>query len=138
MANKSRDILGNLVKNFINSLKPRQFRGNLMGTDYKGNQYYEIPKSDTNRRNARWFVPKDGNEDKFDSGLPAEWESWLRYRRKTPPTEEEVMKNLELMKSKESKAAEIERKFKGTSAPPGQPLTFPRYPEYEQRPGEKS
>ncbi|CAH1390941.1 unnamed protein product [Nezara viridula] len=116
----------------------RQFRGNLIGTDYKGNQYYEIPKSQTNRRNARWFVPKDGNEDKFDAGLPSEWESWLRYRRKTPPTDEEIKQNLELMKTKQEKAAEIESKFKETSTPPGQSLTFPKYKDYEQQPGEKS
>ena len=28
----------------------------------------------------------------FDSDLPAEWESWLRFRRTNPPSDDEVMK----------------------------------------------
>ena len=28
----------------------------------------------------------------FDSNLPAEWESWLRFRRTEPPTDDEVLK----------------------------------------------
>ena len=138
MAREGRSIYRMIWNNFINSLKPRQFRGNLIGSDYLGNKYYEIPQSDSNRRTARWFVPKDGDEDKFDHALPAEWEAWLRQRRKIPPTEEEVMKNFELMKIKKSRGDTIEQKFKEHSIPPGQTHSFPKLEGYEHYPGKKS
>ena len=28
----------------------------------------------------------------FDNDLPSEWESWLRFRRDDPPTDQEVLK----------------------------------------------
>ncbi|KOB66148.1 Mimitin, mitochondrial [Operophtera brumata] len=43
MAGESRYVWRIVFKNFINSFRPRQIRGNDMGKDYIGNQYYEIP-----------------------------------------------------------------------------------------------
>ena len=48
----------------------------------------------------RWYTSLETGRDDivakdtwagFDSDLPSEWESWLRFRRDRPPTEEEVM-----------------------------------------------
>lgn len=138
---KERDLLKILFTNIFNSLKPRQFRGNLKGADYMGNKYYEIPKSDGRRRTERWFTPV--NKEDFEQEIPAEWESWLRFRRSDPPTEEEVLSNYNLMLSKKQKAAELEAKYRVES---GQPVlenpkkgkeSFPVYKDYEIQPGKK-
>lgn len=139
---KERDILKILFTNIINSLKPRQFRGNLIGSDYMGNKYYEIPKaSGGGIRTQRWFEPKQGSD--FEQELPAEWESWLRYRRRQPPTEEEVLTNYNLMMAKKEKAAELEAKYSVEDKVPvlENPKkgieSFPAYKEYEIKPGKK-
>lgn len=56
--------------------------GNLMGEDYFGNKYFEIPANPNigKRRPERWFEPS-GDRDAFDRELTAEWEAWLRHRR---------------------------------------------------------
>lgn len=74
----SRSVLKMLFTNFFNSLKPRQFRGNYVGTDYFGNKYYEIPVNASSARSkpSRWFEPPEA--DNFQQEMPAEWESWLR------------------------------------------------------------
>ena len=49
---------------------------------------------------SRWYsAAETGNRDGtakdvwagFDSDLPSEWESWLRFRRDNPPTDNEVI-----------------------------------------------
>lgn len=63
-------------------MKPRQIRGNLIGEDYFGNKYFEIPADPRigKRRAERWFEPA-GDREEFERELTAEWESWLRGRR---------------------------------------------------------
>lgn len=129
----TRSIVGMIFRNFINSLKPRRWRGELRGVDYNGTKYFEIPlDSSTNRRRpARWFEPATGGDENFDQQLPAEWESWLRNRRREPPTEEEVLKNLEIMKMKKKNALIVEAKA-GKPTPMEKGMeTFPKRPEYE-------
>lgn len=77
-----RSVFQFIWKNFLNSIKPRQFRGNLIGEDYFGNKYYEIPADPRigKRRAERWFEP-NGDQEDFERELTAEWESWLRGRR---------------------------------------------------------
>lgn len=77
----TRRIVRIIIENFINSLRPRQFKGNLIGEDYFGNKYYEIPPNPSigKRKASRWFEPKD--KDSFDQEITAEWEAWLRGRR---------------------------------------------------------
>lgn len=131
----SRGIIRMILKNFINSLKPRQFRSTLIGSDYFGTKYYEIPADPSvgKRKASRWFEPKD--KEDFSQEMPAEWESWLRGRRSQPPTEEEVMKNLAIMEMKKKNAIEIEKKA-GSPTPMEKGYeTFPKYPEYERIPG---
>lgn len=40
---KERDIIKILWQTFVSSLRPRQFKGNLIGKDNFGNKYFEIP-----------------------------------------------------------------------------------------------
>lgn len=82
MAKPPRSIFKFIVKNFINSITPRQIRGNFVGEDLFGNKYYEIPPNPQigKRKAERWFEPLD-DKDAFDREKSAEWESWLRGRR---------------------------------------------------------
>ncbi|XP_053689758.1 NADH dehydrogenase [ubiquinone] 1 alpha subcomplex assembly factor 2 [Sabethes cyaneus] len=137
----SRGVIKMIFTNFINSLKPRQYKGNFVGEDYFGNKYYEIPANASlgQRRNQRWFEPT--TKETYDQEITAEWEAWLRGRRKLPPTPEELAQNLAIMKMKERNAAELDQKY-------GKPKdvqelekgrtgmgSFPEYEEYEVMPG---
>lgn len=70
-----------LFQTFIKSFTPRQINGKLMGEDYHGNKYYEIPADETKnkRKTSRWFEPPE--KENHEQELTAEWESWLRGRR---------------------------------------------------------
>ncbi|KAF2893574.1 hypothetical protein ILUMI_12603 [Ignelater luminosus] len=130
-----RSIIGMIFRNFINSFKPRQIYGNLKGTDYFGNKYYEIPADPSRgkRRPSRWFVP--ATKDDFEQEMPAEWEAWLRGRRTEPPAEEEVARNLAIMQMKKQNAIEVEKKAGKMTPMPKGIETFPKRPEYEIMPG---
>lgn len=39
----SKGVWSKVFTNFVNSLRPRQVKGNLMGEDYMFNKYFEIP-----------------------------------------------------------------------------------------------
>lgn len=133
----ARSLWGAVLRHFLNSLKPRQIRGNLKGADYLGNKYYEIPvnSSSTRTRPSRWFEPPQG--DDFEHEKPAEWESWLRGRRKEPPTEQEIAQNLAIMQMKKKNAIAVEAKA-GKSTPMKKGVeTFPVRPEYERVPGKR-
>lgn len=136
MAQPTRSIWGTVLKNFINSFKPRQFQGTLVGTDYFGNKYYEIKaNASVGKRRERWFEPP--LKEDFMQEMPAEWESWLRGRRKEVPKEEEIMRSLAIMQIKKKNAIEIDKKggqitpmLKGVE-------TFPKRPDFETVPGKK-
>lgn len=53
----------------------------VLGKDYIGNQYYEIPADPSvgKRKASRWYDPP--KELDFEDQIPAEWEAWLRMRR---------------------------------------------------------
>ncbi|XP_055597457.1 NADH dehydrogenase [ubiquinone] 1 alpha subcomplex assembly factor 2 [Uranotaenia lowii] len=137
----SRSLMKILFSNFLNSLKPRQMKGNFVGEDYFGNKYYEIPANPSlgQRRDQRWFEPTE--KEAYNQEVTAEWEAWLRGRRKTPPTKEELMRNLAIMKMKAQNAAALEAKFakpKDAAELPKNPTgmgSFPQYDEYEMMPG---
>nr|XP_018909936.1 PREDICTED: mimitin, mitochondrial [Bemisia tabaci] len=131
-----RRIWYNVWKSFIDSLMPRRFTGDHVGTDSFGNKYYEIPKTSTNRqRPQRYFVT--AKKEDFEAPMPAEWESWLRNRRKFPPTPEEIAENVRIMEQKKKGAAEIAEKFKLSAPNPEKdPLSFPTYgDQYDINPG---
>jgi NADH dehydrogenase [ubiquinone] 1 alpha subcomplex assembly factor 2 len=140
---QGRSILAMIFRNFIQSLRPRKIRGDLVGTDYFGNKYYEIPANPQigKRKSSRWFEPKV--KDDFEQEIPAEWEAWLRGRRNAPPEEEEVLRNLAIMKQKKENAkanalteasgseqSMLENEVKGMES-------FPKYSEYEIMPGKR-
>ncbi|XP_052861440.1 NADH dehydrogenase [ubiquinone] 1 alpha subcomplex assembly factor 2 [Anopheles cruzii] len=137
----TRNILRIVLDNFLKSFKPRQMKGNLVGEDYFGNKYYEIPPDPSvgRRKASRWFEPTA--KEAYDQEITAEWEAWLRGRRREPPTQEELLKNLAIMKMKERNAAELEAKYskaKDTQALEQQKTgmgSFPQYDEYEVMPG---
>lgn len=147
MAKKAeRGIFVMIVKNFIKSFMPRTFTGELKGTDRFGNKYFEISAGGNRSKRSRYFEPI-GKEDGFDTERPAEWDSWLRGRRSQPPTDDEILKNYQMMLDKKKKALEIEQKFKDLKKDQLQLLApedtgketskFPEYPEYEHVPGNK-
>ncbi|XP_045491465.1 NADH dehydrogenase [ubiquinone] 1 alpha subcomplex assembly factor 2 [Colias croceus] len=124
-----------VFRNFINSFKPRQVRGNKIGKDYIGNEYFEIPADPSRgkRNPARWYDPPKGLD--FQDPIPAEWEAWLRMRRKEPPTEEEIARNVAIAQMKKVNAAKIEqnRLAEGGSLPaPADkgPESYPKYKDY--------
>uniref|UniRef100_A0A1Q3FLC0 Putative mimitin mitochondrial n=2 Tax=Culex tarsalis TaxID=7177 RepID=A0A1Q3FLC0_CULTA len=137
----TRSLMKILFQTFMNSLKPRQLKGNLVGEDYFGNKYFEIPANPSlgQTRNQRWFEPTE--KEAYNQEVTAEWEAWLRGRRKEPPTEEELLRNLAIMRMKEKNAAELEAKHakpkdlteleKNTTGMG----SFPQYDDYEVMPG---
>lgn len=132
-----RGLIRIILRNFINSFKPRQIRGIPVGSDYFGNKYYEIPPNPSigKSRASRWFEPPE--KDDFMQEMPAEWEAWLRGRRKDPPSEHEVMKNLAIMQIKKKNAAEIDKNA-GQITPMEKGFeSFPKRSEYEIVPGKK-
>ncbi|KAL1122858.1 hypothetical protein AAG570_003184 [Ranatra chinensis] len=139
-----RNVWATVWKNFVNSLRPRKMKGNLMGLDHNGTKYFEIPANpqEGKRHPSRWFVPV-GGEGSFDAELPAEWEAWLRGRRSHPPTAQEVEENMRMMGRKRENAAAIETAFAQMSDK-NQTLaekkgieSFPKYDSFELHPGEK-
>nr|XP_021193558.2 NADH dehydrogenase [ubiquinone] 1 alpha subcomplex assembly factor 2 [Helicoverpa armigera] len=136
MSGPTRNVWAIVARNFINSFKPRQIRGNLMGKDYIGNDYFEIPADPSigKRKPTRWYSPPKGQD--FQDPIPAEWESWLRGRRLEPPTEEEILKNLAIAQMKKENAAKIEvkRLAEGGSLPSIPEKghnSYPTYPDFQ-------
>lgn len=145
MAQEGRSILGFIFRNFINSLRPRRISGDYVGKDYYGNKYYEIPPNPKigKRKATRWFVPQTTDKYDFVHEVSPEWETWLRGRRKEPPTEEELIKNLEMIKQKQENAREIESNYSAHRSTKQDVVnkeikgmeSFPKYDEYEIVPG---
>ncbi|KAL9704363.1 hypothetical protein quinque_007881 [Culex quinquefasciatus] len=117
----TRSLMRILFQTFMNSLKPRQLKGNLVGEDYFGNKYYEIPANSAlgQTRNQRWFEPTE----------------------KEAYNQEELLRNLAIMKLKEKNAAELEAKHakpKDLTELEKNPTgmgSFPQYEDYEVMPG---
>ncbi|XP_063988481.1 NADH dehydrogenase [ubiquinone] 1 alpha subcomplex assembly factor 2 [Diachasmimorpha longicaudata] len=131
---EERRLFLQVLRNFIASFKPRLSRRKLVGKDYNGTKYYEDPEAKGTK--GRSFIPREA--ENFEQELPAEWEAWLRYRRRQPPSEEEVNKNYELMLLKKKNAAALEKLYaeeKGISLETPKEKTgfesFPTYDEYK-------
>uniref|UniRef100_A0A1L8E161 Putative mimitin mitochondrial n=1 Tax=Nyssomyia neivai TaxID=330878 RepID=A0A1L8E161_9DIPT len=108
---KERDIVKIIFQNFLNSLRPRKFKGDLIGEDTFGNKFYEISANQGRAKRARYFEPP-GKEDGFDHEMSAEWEAWLRGRRQEAPTPEELLQNLAIAEMKKHNAAQLEAAHK--------------------------
>ncbi|XP_015432495.1 PREDICTED: mimitin, mitochondrial [Dufourea novaeangliae] len=138
MSGKERGVMKLIWKHFVASLKPNFNRPKLIGTDYFGTKYYEVQVTSTSVRKkpSRYFTPV--NEDDHEQEIPAEWESWLRYRRTEPPTIEEIETNYQIAKLKKENAAKIAAKFANSKSETPQLLnakkgqqSFPTYEEYK-------
>lgn len=86
-----------------------------VGTDHVGNTYYHIPeqKTWTGRlvRARRMVVAANVTEYEYVEGsIPMEWDSWIRGRRKEPPSVEELLKNQSYRDNIKIKAREVEEK----------------------------
>eukprot|EP00761_Pharyngomonas_kirbyi_P013185 gb/GECH01013212.1/.p1 GENE.gb/GECH01013212.1/~~gb/GECH01013212.1/.p1 ORF type:complete len:156 (+),score=35.28 gb/GECH01013212.1/:1-468(+) len=96
----------------INFIRSRVTGKNKVGRDLKGNKYYTRETATgekrivTYRRGAPELV--SGVPDPND--LPVEWQSWLSYRRATPPTIEEQEQLRDLRKEIQRRAKEWEEK----------------------------
>lgn len=132
MAKKERDIFKIIWKHFVASITPRA-KPKLMGEDYYGTRYFETPLHPGSRHNrpSRYFEPV--TKDNFEAEIPAEWEAWLRHRRKEAPTQEELEKNYQQMMTTKKNAEMIEEKYgsKKKLQPTGMG-DFPRYDDYEK------
>lgn len=137
MSGKERGVLRLVWKHFIASITPNLKRPNLMGEDYYGTKYYEMPyKTDTFKRPSRYFVPV--NKDDYEQEIPAEWEAWLRNRRKDPPTEKELEESYKLAMMKKQNAEKLKAMYSAAKIEaPKLPTvkkgyeSFPKYEEYE-------
>ncbi|KYM96096.1 PREDICTED: mimitin, mitochondrial isoform X2 [Cyphomyrmex costatus] len=136
---KERGVLKIMWNSFVSSLKPRFARRKLIGEDYYGTKYYEEDiRYSARKRPPRSFVPV--NKDDFEQELPAEWEAWLRYRRKEPPTREEIEANYQLTMIKKENAVKLLKNrsenddtinLPTTSATQTTPGNFPVYEDYK-------
>lgn len=131
MSKNERGIFQQIFKHFIASLKINQHK--LIGEDYYGTKYYEIQKSNSSR-NPRYFIPV--NNDNHEQELPVEWEAWLRYRRKVPPSKEEIEKNYKLKMMIKQNSAQIEAKYSSNKSQKStlhnkEYSSFPVYDEYK-------
>ncbi|XP_023341361.1 NADH dehydrogenase [ubiquinone] 1 alpha subcomplex assembly factor 2 [Eurytemora carolleeae] len=156
---KSRGMFQYVFKHLMDSFKvgKREKVGTIIGRDPYGNIYYELPAQPQlgKRRPTRWYSAAEATNDAknkevwtgFDSDLPSEWESWLRFRRNEAPTEEEVMQSLALAELKKLNAAKLEEKRRtemqaaGIDSGPPKPqdhekTPYPKYANYEVMPGE--
>ena len=103
-------VLSRLATNFWNSLRYGRHmdqKSVVIGEDIFGNRYHEIPADPRRgrRRGRRWYTNAISNHNDprdhstvagFDKDIPSEWESWLRFRRDAPPTEQQVLQSLAL------------------------------------------
>lgn len=120
-------------KNFVASFKFPE-RAKLIGEDYYGTKYYEKPNP-SGRKSARYFVPV--TKENHEQEMPAEWESWLRFRRREPPTQEEVEKNYQIAMQKKRNAKMLEGKYLNSgstevSKAPVEKHGFESFPSYEE------
>lgn len=65
------------------------------GQDHLGNKYYEVEKPVHWRPVHRYFEKSVENPDEVApidvaNSVPPAWDAWLRFRRKDPPSDEEV------------------------------------------------
>jgi len=88
----------------------------LVGTDKFGNSYYNVTIVQNGREvTRRQCKPKDYQGQElahltYEPNIPAEWESWLRKRRRDPPTEEELEASQRYREMVQQRAANLAAK----------------------------
>lgn len=150
-----RSIFRTIIFHFFNSIKPKQItkKGTQVGTDHYGTIYYEAPISEhTGKTRPSRYYATTKERDDFEQEIPPEWMAWLRFRRKEPPTEEEVLRNYNAMLQVKANVAKLEEeRLKEKQEALGSPgavavakpeeretyNTFPVFKDYENYPGEQ-
>lgn len=86
-----------------------------VGTDHLGNKYFFIPEQKTwtgrsvrSRRTVEAVNPKEF--EYLEGSIPSEWDAWIRGRRKTPPTVEELLQNERYREQVKLRAQEAEQR----------------------------
>lgn len=84
-------------------------RTRFVGEDHLGNKYYEVEKPlHDYRKQQRFFKTKDEvtSIDQLlqSTHVPPPWDAWLRFRKKDPPTEAEVLESENYFKFQQSLA----------------------------------
>ncbi|KAF7397917.1 hypothetical protein HZH68_009139 [Vespula germanica] len=105
MSGRQRGLFRMIFRDFLASIRPTINRPKLMGEDYFGTKYYEVSinSSSKKKKPSRYF---EAINDDFEQEIPAEWEAWLRHRRKEPPTFAEIETNYKIQVTKKLNAAE--------------------------------
>ncbi|CAK9824791.1 NADH dehydrogenase [ubiquinone] 1 alpha subcomplex assembly factor 2 [Anthophora retusa] len=138
MSGKGRSVLQMIFRDFVASIKFGSTKTKLIGEDYYGTKYYEtpIPKGSAKKLPTRYFEPI--NKTDFEQELPAEWEAWLRHRRKVPPTKEELERNHQIQLIKKQNARQIKEIYSSSetevtklATQTKQQSSFPTYEEYK-------
>lgn len=130
-----RSVWRDLFSSFVKSLKFRSFKTVMVGEDHAGNKYYEAPLDIQSNKKypKRWYEPKE-NAD-WQQDLPAEWEAWLRGRRQSPPSDDEINQNLAIAQMKKQKGDELRTKTEeernGDVSKANENKGFPHLKEYE-------
>ncbi|XP_004625119.1 NADH dehydrogenase [ubiquinone] 1 alpha subcomplex assembly factor 2-like [Octodon degus] len=88
-----------------------------VGTDQFGNKYYCIPQYTNWRgqtiREKRIIEAAKRNEIEYEVGdIPTEWEAWIRRKRNTPPTMEEILQNEKYREEMKMKSKDFYEKEK--------------------------
>lgn len=90
----------------------------LAGQDHLGNKYYEVFRPNAERKVHRYF--EKSKIENFDAlvdaatDIPPCWDAWLRFRRETAPTKQEVEESEEYyrMQQKRAMAKKLEEQAK--------------------------
>ncbi|KYO29158.1 mimitin, mitochondrial [Alligator mississippiensis] len=108
-----------VVARFVRTLRLRLFGPGQehVGADSLGNKYYRVPE---HRTWAGQTIPERRGLDavnlepfQYEVGtIPAEWEAWLRKKRKDPPTIEEILKNEKYRGEMQLKIKDVSEKDK--------------------------
>lgn len=134
----------NIIKTSYSS-KPQQQK-KFIGEDFMGNKYYEYYNPNSIRQHQRHFerptvIESKQVQDILDNPVPPAWDAWLRFRRTTAPTPEEVQEGINYFEMQQSRAAEIKAKDeieRRKEYPPEEPFKQSEHEEAKRIPKSQS
>ena len=95
----------------LRALRPAR---KLVGTDLKGNKYYEIIK-DGSKPRREVITAKNFKPERYTpETIPTEWQAWIRGMREDPPSLDELRKKerkLDILQEKVKQIEERDRKL---------------------------
>ena len=78
------------MNNFWKKLDLPWRRQKYVGTDLRGNLFFQAPSIGPSYKQKRFVVWKNENDAFTPDALDVLWQSWLRHTRNEPPTLEEI------------------------------------------------